>query len=128
MSHNVVTYDTLKKRLEEERNRIIQDLQQLEREEVTRQVGPASETDTYGNHLADNATDTYEAEKAIALENHLRGVLAAVEEALHKFDIGKYGICDNCGQRIDPERLEALPYTTLCLRCKTKQEKEAQAR
>lgn len=128
VSQNVVTYEALRKRLEEERERILRDLQQLEREEVTRQVGPPSETDTYGNHLADSATDTFEAEKAIALENHLRGVLAAVEDALRKFEAGTYGTCDNCGERIALERLEALPYTTLCLKCKTKQEKEAVVR
>lgn len=125
MSRSVVTQKMLRKRLEEERDRIRRDIEQLEIEEVTRQVGPPSETDTYGNHLADNATDTFEAEKAIALEAHLRGVLSAVEQALQRFDEGRFGICENCGQRIKPERLEALPYTTLCIDCKTKQEKQA---
>ncbi len=121
----MTTFEQLRKRLEEERDNLARDLRQLESEEITRQVGPPSETDSYGNHLADTATDTFEAEKAIALENHLKGTLSAVEQALQKFELGTYGVCEDCGQKIDLERLDALPYATLCLTCKAKQEKEA---
>jgi RNA polymerase-binding protein DksA len=121
----VVAYENLRKRLEDERNNLKRDLHQLESEEVSRQVGPPSETDAYGNHLADNATDTFEAEKAIALENHLRGMLAAVEDAIQRFENGNYGICEDCGETINVERLEALPSTTLCLPCKSRREKES---
>jgi RNA polymerase-binding transcription factor DksA len=48
-----------------------------------------------------------------------------VEHALHKFDEGTYSFCDSCGQSIDPARLEALPYTTLCLNCKALQERQS---
>jgi RNA polymerase-binding protein DksA len=43
--------------------------------------------------------------------------LAQVEEALHRLDSGRYGICSNCGQPIAPERLEIMPEATLCVRC-----------
>ncbi|MCL5264573.1 MAG: TraR/DksA C4-type zinc finger protein [Chloroflexi bacterium] len=125
MSHIVVTYEALRKQLEEERERIKRDLQQLEREELSREVGPPVEIDTYGNHLADNATDTYEAEKTLALRNHLSGVLDAVEQALQRMENNTYGKCENCDRQIQIERLQALPYTTLCLECKTRLEKEA---
>lgn len=121
----MVAYEELRRRLEEERDTLRRDMNQLDREEVSRQVGPPSETDAYGNHLADTATDTFEAEKAIALENHMRGMLAAVEDAIHRIEAGTYGICDDCGKKIDLERLEALPSTTLCMPCKSKREKEA---
>jgi hypothetical protein len=47
--------------------------------------------------------------------------MAEVEQALHKFEVGTYGLCDICGQPIAPERLEALPWANLCLSCKTHQ-------
>jgi DnaK suppressor protein len=119
----VATFEQLRKRLEEERDNLVRDLRQLESEEITRQVGPPAETDGYGNHLADNASDTYEAEKAIALDNHMKGTLGAIEQALQKFEAGTYGVCDDCGAIIDLERLDALPYATLCLKCKAKREK-----
>lgn len=57
----------------------------------------------------------------ISLENHL----AAVEHALYKIEQGTYGICDKCGQQIEPRRLEALPDTALCVACKELEEKHA---
>lgn len=47
-------------------------------------------------------------------ERALRDIEQALKEARH----GTYGICERCGQPIDPERLEALPETTLCIKCK----------
>jgi hypothetical protein len=47
--------------------------------------------------------------------------MAEVEQALHKFEVGTYGLYDICGQPIAPERLEALPWANLCLSCKTRQ-------
>jgi DnaK suppressor protein len=52
----------------------------------------------------------------------LKQQLAEVEHALVKFDEGTYGICDNCGKEIAPERLEALPQAALCIKCKGRQE------
>ncbi len=40
-----------------------------------------------------------------------------IEAALERFEEGVYGICRSCHQAIDPERIEALPYTTLCIEC-----------
>jgi DnaK suppressor protein len=36
---------------------------------------------------------------------------------------GTYGICEKCGKRIDPARLAALPYTALCIKCKSQMER-----
>ncbi len=44
--------------------------------------------------------------------------LEAIEQALQKAKRGMYGICERCGEPIDPERLEAVPETTLCIKCK----------
>ena len=48
-----------------------------------------------------------------------------MEHALAKFEKGTYGLCDNCGQFIDPARLEALPQASLCLSCKAREKKAA---
>jgi DnaK suppressor protein len=71
----------------------------------------------YGNHMADDATEAYEQAKGLALRQNAEQVLAQVTVALDRFDEGRYGICGRCGQDIDPARLKALPYVTLCLRC-----------
>lgn len=70
--------------------------------------------------FADSAQSTAERGKVLALIDRLRNQLRDVERALKKIDQGTYGKCDSCGQEISPERLEALPYTTLCMTCKQK--------
>ena len=51
--------------------------------------------------------------------------LAEVERALEKLGNGTYGLCDSCGKEIPPERLNAIPQTTMCVDCKSKQTRSA---
>ena len=71
----------------------------------------------YGNHMADDASEAYEQAKDLALRQNSMQLLSQVQDALERFERGTYGICERCGDEIDPARLEALPYVTLCLRC-----------
>jgi len=101
--------------LESERKLLIDKLEQL-RPVDERREGSHSES-------GEQATETFELEKHQALEKRLRDQLAEIEHALDKLDQGTYGVCDNCGQPIDPARLEALPQASLCLSCKVGQVK-----
>ena len=47
-----------------------------------------------------------------------------IEEALHMLREGRYGICQRCGRAIPRRRLEAIPFATLCIKCKERQERE----
>jgi RNA polymerase-binding protein DksA len=67
------------------------------------------------NHLADAATETYERELDEGLEEDARGQLRQVEKALGRIESGEYGRCEICGKEIPVERLEAVPWTTLCI-------------
>ena len=67
------------------------------------------------NHLADAATDTYERELDEGLEEDARDQLRQVEKALARIESGEYGRCEICGKEIPVERLEAVPWTTLCI-------------
>ena len=72
--------------------------------------------------FADSAQSTAERGKVLALVDRLRDQLREVERALVKIDKGTYGICDRCGEAINLERLDALPYSTLCVKCKQLQQ------
>jgi len=76
----------------------------------------------YGNHMADDATEAFEQAKDLALLQNAQRLLEQVRDALGRLEEGTYGKCENCGQQIDPARLEALPYVTLCLRCQQRLE------
>jgi RNA polymerase-binding transcription factor DksA len=52
------------------------------------------------------------------LSQTLANKLRAIEEALQQAQQGRYGLCERCGNPIDPARLEILPETTFCTACK----------
>ncbi len=74
------------------------------------------------NHPADIASENFERAKDISLHEKNLMVLNKVEEALEKIALGKYGYCENCGQAIPEERLDAVPYTEFCVECKKQAE------
>jgi RNA polymerase-binding protein DksA len=116
-------YPAFGKLLLSERQRLVQELETMgERLQQVDQIGvvEASSEDDYG----DVATETFEREKGFALESSIQGMLRMVEDALHKIEAGRYGICDRCSNPIGVERLRALPFASLCIRCKTEEERE----
>lgn len=74
-------------------------------------------------HPADTATETVEREIGNTLEDHDERVLEAIDAALERIEGGTYGKCVNCGAQIPEERLEAMPWATLCIECKRKEER-----
>lgn len=110
--------------LETEYKRLNEELTQLQNNASTAEE--RREGSPFGKR-EEEATETLELEKRLALENRVRQEMAKVEHALEKIKKGTYGFCDNCGQPIDPERLEALPQANLCLKCKSLLAKNAKA-
>jgi len=78
------------------------------------------------NHPADIGTAVYDRSRDIAMHDRLRHRVDAIDSALERYEEGKYGICEQCQQEIPYERLEVLPYTTVCTECSRKEEKEEQ--
>jgi RNA polymerase-binding transcription factor len=74
-------------------------------------------------HMADTATETVEREIGNTLEEHDERLLEAIGAALQRIENGTYGKCVNCGAQIPEERLEAMPWATLCIECKRKEER-----
>jgi DnaK suppressor protein len=74
-------------------------------------------------HLADTATETVDREIDYTLEASDGRLLAEIDAALGRIENGTYGTCVNCGAQIPPERLEAMPWATLCIECKRKEER-----
>ena len=74
----------------------------------------------YDPNFADSSQVTAERGEVEALAGKLREALGEVERALAKLDDGSYGKCDDCGQPIDPLRLEAKPAAPYCINCASK--------
>ncbi|MEX0725305.1 MAG: TraR/DksA family transcriptional regulator [Planctomycetaceae bacterium] len=73
-------------------------------------------------HNADHDAEGLDAE--LATEAVQQQTLDAVEAALDRLDDGSYGVCKSCGEPIGDERLDALPYTALCIDCERQRESE----
>jgi DnaK suppressor protein len=58
----------------------------------------------------------------LARKEFIEQKVSELEYALSRLEKGDYGICETCGQPIAAERLEALPRTTMCIRCARKTE------
>jgi RNA polymerase-binding protein DksA len=69
--------------------------------------------------------DLAEREKNLALLMVMERKLESVNSALRAMDKGSYGICERCGNPIDPARLEVRPDATLCLDCQREVERIA---
>ncbi len=79
--------------------------------------------------LIDNASpDTEAAEqfghaRTAAIEKELKAKIEQTKKAIKRIKKGKYGICEDCGQIIDTDRLSIYPEATLCVKCMKKREK-----
>ena len=100
---------------------VLQEMLQAEQARLEHKLGHselwANEHMGYGNHMADDATEAFEQAKDLAVRKGLSRMLVDVREALGKFALGTYGICERCEIKIDWARLEAKPEAHLCIRC-----------
>jgi DnaK suppressor protein len=111
-------------RLTQERERIEAEIANLGNEIAVLGEDQQVEGGGGGNHLADDATDVMEQERDLALIGNLQERRRDVDRALERLDAGTYGICERCGKPIAPERLEALPFATLCIECKAIEDRQ----
>lgn len=83
---------------------------------------PSGEISRMPIHMADIGSDNFEQEFTLSLMETEEGTLDAVESAIEKIEDGVYGECEECGGIISKARLQAIPYTPLCIKCAQKLE------
>ena len=96
------------KRLTELRERILRE-KKAQTESAQEEVGNFSE------HMADAATDSYDRDCALALLSSAQAVLYEVDQALNRIANGTYGLCELSGDRIEADRLKAIPWARFSL-------------
>src|SRR6476469_1679368 len=79
------------------------------------------ENNTRQGDMADQASGNNEVHIALKLKQTDAKILQAIEEALWRIEKGTYGACRDCGEAIAPARLNAIPWTRVCITCKEKQ-------
>jgi RNA polymerase-binding protein DksA len=108
--------------LEAERDRLTEELEAIEEHQPEVENVGVDAAGGYDEDLVDVASETFEREKGIAIENSVSNLLQQVEEALGRIENGTYGVCEICDQPIHPDRLRAIPYARLCINCKEREE------
>ena len=72
----------------------------------------------------DRATMESERNFTLRIRDRERKLIVKIKEALSRIETGAFGICEECGEDISEQRLNARPVTTLCINCKKSQESE----
>ncbi|MDD5289155.1 MAG: TraR/DksA C4-type zinc finger protein [Dehalococcoidales bacterium] len=115
----------VRSKLESEKKRLLEELEQLN------DAGRPSEERREGSPFGkreEEATESLELERRLAMEKRIKEQLEAIDNALRKFDSGTYGLCESCGKPIEPARLEVLLATRRCMNCKALQAKNGKSR
>ena len=115
--------DRFRRALLEERERVVSALGHIHEENPGSLQDETGEETMFDNHLGDTATATFDRELGYTLEENEEHLLAEIDAALRRIDDGTYGTCRVCGRPIGEERLEAVPWTTLCIDDARKQER-----
>ncbi|MBI4970892.1 MAG: TraR/DksA C4-type zinc finger protein [Candidatus Omnitrophica bacterium] len=119
-------YDKIKKQLEEQRKVVAAGIDHFTTDNLNMSQRDASgDLSGYTFHMADVATDNFDREFSIDLASNEQQLLNRIDEALKKIEEGTYGVCENCNVPIGMERLKAVPYARLCIKCKEEEEKKA---
>ncbi len=86
-----------------------------------RPLAATMENNSRQGDMADQADGNNEVHIQLKLKQTDAKILQAIEEALARLEKGTYGTCRDCGEPISPARLNAIPWTRVCITCKEKQ-------
>jgi RNA polymerase-binding protein DksA len=110
--------DRFRTLLQEERGRVQHALEHLHDDHAGSLEDETDELATANdNHMGDLATATLNREIDYSLGDNAEQILGEIDAALKRADDGTYGSCTNCGKEIAEERLEARPWSALCIDC-----------
>ncbi len=110
----------MRKKLTQEKEHLLSELAMKIRQE--------SDAEKKGiGDIYDIASNERERELTLMLGDRDRDRLGEVDTALERIEDKDYGLCEECGEPIGQERLRALPFTTLCVECKSRSEKGSKA-
>ena len=113
---DVMELEAVRDYLENERNRLCQELQTEENHLRSPQL-----YNPYKDR-GESAMRTQERSNQVARSGYIKGRIAEIERALEKMDEGTYGKCESCGQPIPIARLRIMPQAVLCPDCKARKE------
>ncbi len=108
--------DTVRKKLQDKRRALVAAY-------VTNKNYGRDTEDGDTQDIADKASNAYTKEFLYSLSNTDRNVLQLVDDALERLKHGHFGVCMECGEKMLPKRLDAVPWARHCISCQEREEK-----
>lgn len=112
-----------KAKLEEFRELLQEQMDQLLRE-ADKTVSEMTDEKTNFPDPTDRASLESDRNFELRIRDRERKLISKIREALDRIEEGEFGECEDCGDPIGEARLKARPVTTLCIECKTEQERQ----
>jgi len=112
-----------KAKLEEFRQLLQEQMDQLLRE-ADKTVSEMTDEKTNFPDPTDRASLESDRNFELRIRDRERRLIVKIREALDRIEAGDFGECEDCGDMIGEARLKARPVTTLCIECKTEQERQ----
>jgi DnaK suppressor protein len=104
---------------------ILEELRQKTLREIKEKVKSGTEaTMKEIGDMYDQASEERDRELDLLLGDRERGKLLQIDEAFARLREGTYGICEECGEPINPKRMRIVPFTRTCVDCQTDKEHE----
>lgn len=114
-----------KKLILKRKEEIVDDINHISEDTLKKSQKDASgDISGYTYHMADVATDSYDREFSLGLASNEREILYALDDALKRIQDEEFGVCEECKSLIAKNRLKAIPYASLCIKCQQKKEKK----
>ena len=112
--------DYFEKRLQDERRRALQEMGEMGKALMTSESDMDGTLSSVPFHMADKGSETQEREQNFLFASREGRLIQHIDAALrHLYGSPEtFGVCDECGQQISYERLDAIPYVTRCVQCK----------
>ena len=112
-----------KNKLEEFRQLLQEQMDQLLRE-ADKTVSEMTDEKTNFPDPTDRASLESDRNFELRIRDRERKLISKIREALDRIEACDFGECEDCGDQIGEARLKARPVTTLCIECKTEQERQ----
>jgi len=111
------TLERFRKRLEEDKDRLEEQIEDYERDLEEARLTESSSDRSPDPGNAEASSMKLEYAKELSVGQNTLDLLDKANRALARIDAGTYGICESCGNSIPVERLDVLPYSTVCVTC-----------
>jgi len=114
--------EQFRKLLERQLSVVRGDITQMEEESLSKSfMEQTGELTTMPGDIADVSAESFDHEFSVKLLENKGELAAEIEAAIERIEEGTYGLCED-GEPIGKERLRAIPYARLCIKCQRQQE------